>query len=196
MLSDQDTRVSEPQGMQQEMQQLYANFGAQASYIEPEVLKLGSAAIEQFIGRRAAAEDRTPSTCATSSRRAAHTLTRCRREDPGRCRPAGGVGEQHLHASWRTPTSRIPTITLQRRRDGQGRSGRLQRAAHVAEPRRPASRDVGVLRRARRLQPDVRHDDELERAEGAVLRASRGSTRRTSRRRSTVRTFRCRSTCA
>ena len=28
MLADQDTRVSEPQGMQQEMQQLFANFGA------------------------------------------------------------------------------------------------------------------------------------------------------------------------
>ena len=41
MLSDQDTRVSGPQGMQQEMQQLYANFGAEASYIEPEILKIG-----------------------------------------------------------------------------------------------------------------------------------------------------------
>ena len=50
MLADTDTRVSEPQGMQQEMQQIYARFGAEASFIEPEVLKVGSAAIEKFIG--------------------------------------------------------------------------------------------------------------------------------------------------
>ena len=35
MLSDLDTRASGPQGMQQEMQQLYANFAAEASYVEP-----------------------------------------------------------------------------------------------------------------------------------------------------------------
>jgi oligoendopeptidase F len=49
MLADTDTRVSEPQGMQQEMQQIYARFGAEASFIEPEVLKVGSATIEKFI---------------------------------------------------------------------------------------------------------------------------------------------------
>ena len=31
MLADTDTRISEPQGMQQEMQQLYATFGAEAA---------------------------------------------------------------------------------------------------------------------------------------------------------------------
>ena len=49
MLSDQDTRVSEPQGMQQEMQQIYANFGAEASYMEPELLKVGHDTVEKFI---------------------------------------------------------------------------------------------------------------------------------------------------
>ena len=49
MLADQDTRQSEPQGMQQEMQQLYAEFGAQAAYIEPEILRIGSATIEKFL---------------------------------------------------------------------------------------------------------------------------------------------------
>src|SRR5262245_13282919 len=39
MLSDTDTRVSEPQGMQQEMQQLFAQYGAEASFVEPELLK-------------------------------------------------------------------------------------------------------------------------------------------------------------
>jgi oligoendopeptidase F len=49
MLADTDTRVSEPQGMQQEMQQIYARFGAEASFIEPEVLKVGTVAVEKFI---------------------------------------------------------------------------------------------------------------------------------------------------
>ena len=49
MKSDLDTRESGPQGMQQEMQQTYATFGAAASYIEPEILKIGSAKVDQFI---------------------------------------------------------------------------------------------------------------------------------------------------
>ena len=49
MLSDQDTRLSEPQGMQQEMQQLAAEFSAEASYMQPEVLRLGPATVEQFL---------------------------------------------------------------------------------------------------------------------------------------------------
>jgi oligoendopeptidase F len=49
MVADEDTRRSEPQGMQQEMQQIYASFGAQASFIEPEVLRVGSATVERFI---------------------------------------------------------------------------------------------------------------------------------------------------
>jgi len=49
MLADEDTRRSEPQGMQQEMQQIYARFGAEGSYIEPELLKVGRETIEKFI---------------------------------------------------------------------------------------------------------------------------------------------------
>jgi len=49
MQSDLDTRQSGPQGMQQEMQQAYANFGAAASFIEPEILKVGAAKIDQFL---------------------------------------------------------------------------------------------------------------------------------------------------
>jgi oligoendopeptidase F len=48
-LADEDTRASGPQGMQQEMQQIYAEFSAQASYIEPEILKIGSATVEKFL---------------------------------------------------------------------------------------------------------------------------------------------------
>jgi oligoendopeptidase F len=74
MLSDQDTRVSEPQGMQQEMQQLAAEFGAQASYIQPEILRIGSDTIERFLR-----EEPRLQTYAFMLRdvlrRAAHTLT-------------------------------------------------------------------------------------------------------------------------
>jgi oligoendopeptidase F len=49
MMSDQDTRVSGYQGMQQEMAQLGATLGAEASFIEPEILKGDPAKIETFI---------------------------------------------------------------------------------------------------------------------------------------------------
>ena len=74
MTADQDTRLSEPQGMQQEMQQLHAEFSAQASYMQPEILRIGGAAIEGFI----AAEPRlAPHAFPLRDviRRAAHTLT-------------------------------------------------------------------------------------------------------------------------
>jgi oligoendopeptidase F len=49
MLSDQDTRQAGPQGMQQEMQQLAADFKAQTSYSEPELLRIGLATLQRFI---------------------------------------------------------------------------------------------------------------------------------------------------
>ncbi len=49
MLGDEDTRASGPQGMQQEMQQLFADFGAAASYIEPEILRVGKDLVETFL---------------------------------------------------------------------------------------------------------------------------------------------------
>jgi oligoendopeptidase F len=49
MLSDQDTREAGPQGMQQEMQQLAADFKAQTSYSEPELLRIGLTTLERFI---------------------------------------------------------------------------------------------------------------------------------------------------
>ena len=74
MLSDEDTRDSTAQGMQQEMQQLYAKFGAEASFIEPEIVKMGSGAIERAI----AAESGLSSHAfylRDVIRRAAHTLS-------------------------------------------------------------------------------------------------------------------------
>jgi len=49
MVADEDSRLAEPQGMQQEMQNLYAAFGAQAAFVEPELLRVGTKTLEQFL---------------------------------------------------------------------------------------------------------------------------------------------------
>ncbi|HUR32732.1 MAG TPA: oligoendopeptidase F [Vicinamibacterales bacterium] len=49
LLSDQDTRDSAHQGMTQEMTQLYSALNAEASYIEPEILRADRPAIESFV---------------------------------------------------------------------------------------------------------------------------------------------------
>src|SRR5207253_1672065 len=49
MLADQDTRVAVHQGMQQEMLQLGAEFGAQSAFFEPEILKMGTEAVDRAL---------------------------------------------------------------------------------------------------------------------------------------------------
>jgi oligoendopeptidase F len=49
LISDQDTRVSAYQEMQQEMIQLRSVFGTETAYIEPEILKMDNATIDRFI---------------------------------------------------------------------------------------------------------------------------------------------------
>jgi oligoendopeptidase F len=49
MLADQDTRESGPQAMREEMVQLAAAFSAEASYIEPEILKMSKAALDKSL---------------------------------------------------------------------------------------------------------------------------------------------------
>ena len=51
MMSDQDTRVSTYQGMQQEMAQIGATFGAETAFMEPEILKADAPTIEGFIAK-------------------------------------------------------------------------------------------------------------------------------------------------
>jgi oligoendopeptidase F len=72
--ADQDTRDSAHEGMRQEMNQLVAAFGAESSFIEPELLKAGDPAITRF----AASEPRLKVYGFYLSdvfRRAAHTLS-------------------------------------------------------------------------------------------------------------------------
>jgi len=49
LLADQDTRDSAHEGMRQEMNQLAAAFGAESSFIEPELLKSGDDKIKAFV---------------------------------------------------------------------------------------------------------------------------------------------------
>jgi oligoendopeptidase F len=51
MSSDQDTRVSLYQGMEQEMIQLGSVFGTESAFIEPEILKMENSAIERFLAQ-------------------------------------------------------------------------------------------------------------------------------------------------
>lgn len=49
--SDEDTRISKYQGMKQEVGQIYSDFGAVVSYVEPEILQAPVAQIRTFIRR-------------------------------------------------------------------------------------------------------------------------------------------------
>ena len=51
MTSDEDTRVSTYQGMQQEMIQLGSVFGTESAFVEPEILKMDNATIERFVAQ-------------------------------------------------------------------------------------------------------------------------------------------------
>jgi oligoendopeptidase F len=51
MKSDEDTRVSTYQAMQQEMIQLGSVFGTESAFIEPEILKMDNATVERFLAQ-------------------------------------------------------------------------------------------------------------------------------------------------
>src|ERR1700730_2646642 len=51
MRSDEDTRVSTYQGMQQEMIQLGSVLGTESAFIEPEILRMDNATIERFLSQ-------------------------------------------------------------------------------------------------------------------------------------------------
>jgi len=51
MSSDQDTRVSAYQGMEQEMIQLNSSLGTEEAFIQPEILKIDTATIDRFLAQ-------------------------------------------------------------------------------------------------------------------------------------------------
>ena len=110
MLADQDTRVSEAQGMQQEMQQIFADFGAQAAYIEPEILKVGSATVDRLLG----AEPRLKIYgfyLHDVLRRATHTLTDAEEKILADAQPLAGSAS-NIYGILSNADFPYPTITL------------------------------------------------------------------------------------
>jgi oligoendopeptidase F len=51
LISDQDTRVSVYQGMQQEMTQMSSTFGMDTAYLEPEILTIDNAKLQAFLAQ-------------------------------------------------------------------------------------------------------------------------------------------------
>jgi oligoendopeptidase F len=122
MEADQDTRDSQREGMRQEMTQLAATFGAQAAYIEPEVLKGGKATVERFLASeprlkvyRVYLED--------ILRREAHTLTDSEEKLLADAGPLaqGPSGTYNILSNADFP---YPSVTL-----SDGRSVKLDQAA-------------------------------------------------------------------
>jgi oligoendopeptidase F len=123
MLSDEDTRVSTTQGMQQEMQQIFATFGAAASYIEPEVLKTGSAAVEKAI----ASEPRLAPYAfylRDIARRAAHTLSDSEEKILADVAPLAGA-PTNIYTILANADFPYPTITL-----ADGKTAKVDQAGY------------------------------------------------------------------
>jgi oligoendopeptidase F len=110
MVADEDTRQSAPQGMQQEMQQIYAEFAAQASYIEPEILRVGAATVDRFL----AAEPRLATYAfylRDIGRRAAHTLSDAEEKILADAGPLAGSAS-NIYGILANADFPYPTITL------------------------------------------------------------------------------------
>jgi oligoendopeptidase F len=134
MLSDEDTRLSEPQGMQQEMQQLYADFSAQASYLHPEILRIGSATIEQFL----ASEPRLQMYAFLLRdvlRRAAHTLSDTEEKLLADVQPMA-ASASNIYTILTNADFPYPTITTT-----DGRSVRLDQAGYAEVRTSPNRQD-------------------------------------------------------
>jgi oligoendopeptidase F len=133
MLADTDTRISEPQGMQQEMQQIYAQLGAEASFIEPEVLKVGTATIEKFI----ASEPRLKTYAfylRDIVRRAPHTLTDAEEKLLADAAPLAGSAS-NIYGILTNADFPYPTITI-----SDGRMVKVDQAGY-SELRTSKNRD-------------------------------------------------------
>jgi oligoendopeptidase F len=123
MEADQDTRDSQREGMRQEMTQLAANFSAQASFVEPEILKAGKATIDKYV----AAEPRLKIYRVYLEdilRREAHTLTDNEEKLLADAGPlASGPSDTYNILS--NADFPYPTITL-----SDGRSVKIDQAAY------------------------------------------------------------------
>jgi len=133
MLADTDTRVSEPQGMQQEMQQIYARLGAEASFVEPEVLKIGSATVEKFIASEPRLKNYT-FYLRDIVRRAPHTLSDAEEKILADAAPLAGSAS-NIYGILTNADFPYPTITL-----SDGKSVKVSQAGY-SELRTSKNRD-------------------------------------------------------
>ena len=123
MLADQDTRDAKHQGMKQEVVQLGSAFGAQASFIEPELLRAGKPTLDRFIAGeprlkiyRFYIED--------VARRAAHTLSDNEEKILAEAGPLAG-GPSEIYNILANADFPYPTVTL-----SDGRSARLDQETY------------------------------------------------------------------
>ena len=146
MQADQDTRASGPQGMQQEMQQLYANFGAQAAFIEPEVLRIGRETVDRAI----AAEPRLKVYAFYLNdivRRAPHTLSDNEEKILADVQPLAGSAS-NIYGILSNADFPYPTITLSTGRKlkvDQSGYGEVRTLANRADRQKGMSAFFGAL---------------------------------------------------
>jgi len=110
MLADLDTRDAAHQGMQQEMVQLSAGFSAEASFLEPEILKFEKGTTTRFT----ASEPRLKKYefyLADIDRRAAHTLSDKEEALLAMAGPVGGV-PANVYGILSNADFPYPTVTL------------------------------------------------------------------------------------
>lgn len=110
LLADLDTRDAAHQGMQQEMVQLYSTFSAEASFLEPEILKFEKGTATRFI----ASEPRLKNYAfylADIERRARHTLSDKEEALLAMTAPVGGV-PSNVYGILSNADFPYPTVTL------------------------------------------------------------------------------------
>jgi len=137
MLSDQDTRASEPQGMRQEMQTLYAGFGAQIAFIAPELLKVGSAKIDRFIATEPRLKTYT-FFLHDALRRAPHTLSDVEEKLLADTQPLAASG-QNVFEILSNADFPYPTVTL-----SDGRKLKIDQAGFIEARALPNRKDREV----------------------------------------------------
>jgi oligoendopeptidase F len=132
--SDEDTRVSGYQGMQQEMIQLASSFGTETAFMEPEILKMDDATIGRFIAEeprlkiyRHYLED--------IARRRAHTLSKAE-EKLLASASVMASGPSSVYGIFADADFPYPSVTL-----SDGKTVKLDKAAFSLHRASPARED-------------------------------------------------------
>ena len=110
MLADLDTRDAAHQGMQQEMVQLYASFSAEASFLEPEILKFEKGTTTRFVANDSRLK-KYEFYLADIERRAGHTLSDKEEALLAMAAPGGGV-PSNVYGILSNADFPYPTVTL------------------------------------------------------------------------------------